>query len=465
MTEYMYDVAVLGGGPGGYECAIRCAQYGLKTVLIEARELGGTCLNRGCIPTKALLQSAHTYEAMKNSSEFGVFAEGLSFDYKKMAERKDSVVLRLRSGIQSLQRANGVTVKKGFGVLRDKNTIDIDGETVSAKNIILATGSAPVRPPIPGIDGKNILTSDEVLSAVEAPKDLVIIGGGVIGIEFATLFSALGKNVTVLEMMPEILPGVDSDIVKLLTAILAEKNVKILTSAKVLSLNGSDGGAAVEYELKGSKKTAEAAVCVVCVGRCPMTKDLGLEALGVNINRGFVEVDDYLRTSVPNIYAIGDITGKIQLAHVASSQGLIAAANCAGKKERMDYSAVPACIFTEPEIAFIGLSEEKAKEKGPVRVGTFNVAENGKAMALGQALGLVKIVSDASTGEILGAQIFAPRATEMIAEIAAIMNCEGTIEELSSTIHPHPTVSEILKDAAHDTEGMCCNSMPKKKKK
>ena len=463
MTDFMYDVAVLGGGPGGYECAIRCAQYGLETVLIEARELGGTCLNRGCIPTKALLQSAHAYEAMLNSSEFGVKAEGVSFDYKKMAERKDSVVTRLRSGVQSLEKAHGVTVKNGFGVLKDKNTIDVGGETISAKNIILATGSAPARPPIPGIDGKNIITSDEVLSATEASEELVIIGGGVIGIEFATLFSALGKKVTVIEMLPGILPGVDGDIVAQLKALLAKKNVKIITSAKVLSLEGQDKGAKVEYELDGAKKTAEASVCVVCVGRRPQTKDLGLEALGVKLNRGFVEVDDTLRTNVPNIYAIGDITGKIQLAHVASSQGMVAAANCAGKNERMDYSIVPACIYTEPEIAFVGISEEKAKEKGPVRVGSFNVAGNGKAMTMGEAQGLVKIVSDASTGEILGAQIFAPRATDMIAEIAAIMKCEGTIEELGDTIHPHPTVSETLMEAAHDTDGLCCNSMPKRK--
>lgn len=417
MTEFMYDVAVL----GGYESAIRCAQYGLKTILIEAQELGGTCLNCGCIPTKALLQSAHTYETVMHSQEFGVKTEGLSFDYKKMVERKDSVVLRLRSG------------------------------------------SAPVHPPIPGIDGKNIITSDEMLSATEVPKDLVIIGGGVIGIEFATLFSALGKNVTVIEMMPGILPGVDSDIVKQLTAILAKKNVKIITSAKVLSLTGSDDRPKVEYELEGKKETAEAAECIVCVGRYPQTKDLGLEVLGVSMNRGFVEVDEHLRTSVPNIYAIGDITGKIQLAHVASAQGMIAAANCAGKNERMDYSIIPSCIFTEPEIAFIGLSEERAKEKVAVRVGTFNVAGNGKALTMGQAQGLVKIVADASTGIILGAQIFAPRATDMIAEIAAIMKCEGTIDELAATIHPHPTVSEILMEAAHDAEGMCCNAMPKRK--
>ncbi|MFB0920508.1 MAG: FAD-dependent oxidoreductase, partial [Oscillospiraceae bacterium] len=226
MADFMYDVAVLGGGPGGYECAIRCAQYGLKTVLIEARELGGTCLNRGCIPTKSLLQSAHMYEAVLNSSAFGVKSEGVSFDYKKMAERKDSVVLSLRSGIQTLEKAHGVTVKNGFGVLKDKNTIDIGGETVCAKNIILATGSAPARPPIPGIDGKNIITSDEVLSFTEAPEDMIIIGGGVIGIEFATLFSALGKKVTIIEMLPSILPGVDGDIVMQLKSLLTKKNVK-----------------------------------------------------------------------------------------------------------------------------------------------------------------------------------------------------------------------------------------------
>jgi len=462
-----YDVAVLGGGPGGYEAAIRCAQYGLKTALIEAKELGGTCLNRGCIPTKALLHSSEIFRdnlkcILNNNTpyeDFGVDFTGVTYDYKRMASRKNIIVDRLRRGIASLEKAHGVTVIKGYGVLKDANTIAVSDASVSADKIILATGSAPSRPPIPGIDGKNVVTSDEVLAFTECPKNLVIIGGGVIGIEFATLFANLGKRVTVLEMMPSILPGVDKEILSIILPILTQKGVEVVTGAKVTSIRGGDT-VAVDYEQGGAAKQASGACCVVSVGRTPQTKGIGLEAAGVRMDGGFVAIDNHMRTSVPNIYAIGDITGKIQLAHVATAGGMVAAANCAGKNKTMDYSIVPACIYTSPEIAYVGLTAEKAGNN--TVTGTFNLVGNGKAMVMGENVGMVKLVSDKKTGEILGAQIIAPRATDMVAEIAAVMRCEGTIEELSDTIHPHPTVSEAIMEAAHDAEGLCCNAAPKK---
>ncbi|MBQ9941714.1 MAG: dihydrolipoyl dehydrogenase [Christensenellaceae bacterium] len=458
-----YQVAVLGGGPGGYEAAIRCAQLGLKTALIEYRELGGTCLNRGCIPTKALLHGAEVYENAKEAAAYGVSTGEVSFDYAKMAAKKDQIVSRLRRGIESLERGNKVDVIAGFGKLTGKNTIDVGGTVVEADKIILAMGSKPACPPIPGIDGKNVLTSDDILSMTDCPDSFVIIGGGVIGMEFATLFATLGKKVTVLEMMPSILPGVDADIVAMLSADLKKKGVTIVNGAKVTAIHGGDT-VSVDYELNGAVNTATGAACVVSVGRSPMTRDCGLEELGIAMNRGFVQVDDKLETNVPGIYAIGDITGKIQLAHVASAQGLVAAAGCAGKAETMSYDIVPSCIYTSPEIAFVGKSEEKAKEAGyDVEIGTFSVAGNGKAMVMGATFGTVKLVTDKATGEILGAQILAPRATDMIAEICAVMKCEGTIEELAGTIHPHPTVSEVIMEAAHDVEGLCCHAMPKKK--
>lgn len=457
-----FQVAVLGGGPGGYEAAIRCSQLGLKTALIEARELGGTCLNRGCIPTKALLHSAELFEEAKNAAAFGVKAENVSFDFAAMAKHKDGVVARLRRGIEALEKGHGVEVIRGFGKLTGKNTIDINGETVRAEKIILAMGSAPARPPIPGIDGKNVMTSDDILAMESCPDSFVIIGGGVIGMEFATLFATLGKPVTVIEMMPSILPGVEKEITDLLLAGLGKK-VKVITGAKVTAIEGGDS-VTVRYEENGTAQTAQGGACIVSVGRRPMTKDMGLKALGIRMNRGFVDVDDFLETSIPGIYAIGDITGKIQLAHVASAQGLVAAANCAGKRERMAYDIVPACIYTSPEIAYVGMTEEKAKAAGrEFAVGRFNVAGNGRAMVMGAASGLAKILSDAKTGEILGAQLMAPRATDMIAEICAAMKCEGTIEELAATIHPHPTVSEVIMEAAHDAEGLCCHAMPKRK--
>lgn len=466
MCEYNYDIIVLGGGPGGYECAIRCAQYGRKVALVEARELGGTCLNRGCIPTKALLHGAEVFETAQKASSCGVNVGEVSLDFAKLAEYKDGVVSKLRSGVASLEKAHGVKVIHGFGKVVDSHTLSVESEgneeQITFDKLILATGSSPARPPIPGIDGKNIVTSDDILSMTELPESFVIIGGGVIGIEFATLFSSLGKPVTVIEMMPSILPGVDADIVRLLSRVLKKKKVTVINNAKV---NGIDGGdmVTVHYELNGAEKTAEGACCVVSVGRRAMTANIGLENVGIEMNRAFVVIDEHCRTNVENIYAIGDITGKIQLAHVASAQGFVAAANACGVKEEvMDYSIVPSCIYTSPEIAFVGLSEDKCKaQEIEYKTGTFNVAGNGRAMIMGDALGTAKLIATPD-GKLLGAQLMAPRATDMIAEIAAVLKMGGTIEDISGTIHPHPTVSESIAEAAHDFEGLCCHAMPKK---
>ncbi len=467
MSEYNYDIIVLGGGPGGYECAIRCAQYGKKTALIEARELGGTCLNRGCIPTKALLHGAEVFETAKNASACGVNTGEISFDFSKLAEYKDGVVSKLRSGIASLEKAHGVKVIKGFGRIVDEHTVSVfnegNEETFTFDKLILATGSAPARPPIPGIDGQNVVTSDDILSMTELPESFVIIGGGVIGIEFATLFASLGKPVTVIEMMPSILPGVDADIVKLLSRVLKKKKVSVINNAKVTAIDGGDT-VTVHYELNGEAKTAEGACCVVSVGRRAMTADIGLDRVGIEMNRAFVVVDEHMRTNIPNIYAIGDITGKIQLAHVATAQGFIAAANaCEVGEEKMDYGIVPSCIYTSPEIAFVGLSEDKCKaQEIEYKLGTFNVAGNGRAMIMGDAMGTVKLIA-APDGKLLGAQIMAPRATDMIAELAAVLKLGGTVEDVSKTIHPHPTVCESICEAAHDFEGLCCHALPKRK--
>ena len=457
-----FDVVVLGGGPGGYEAAIRCARYGLNTALIEARDLGGTCLNRGCIPTKALLHGAEVFQTVKASAVYGIKTGEVSLDFAKLAAHKDSVVSKLRGGIAALEKANGVTVIEGFGVLKRPDLIEVNGKEISAGKIILATGSAPMRPPIPGAASPKVLTSDEVLTSAACPESLIIIGGGVIGLEFAGLFSALGKKVTVLEMMPAILPGVDGEISARLIQVLQQKKVEIITGAKVAAIHDGDQ-VTVDYELGGSLKKASGECCVMSVGRRPMTADMGLEAVGIKTSKGYVDVDECLRTNIPNIYAIGDITGKVQLAHVASAQGLVAAANCAGQNKVMKYDIVPACVYTSPEIAWVGLTADEAEKRGRrVKVGRFNVAANGKAMVMGAGDGLVKLTADAQTGEILGGQIMAPRATDMIAEIAALMKCEGTVDELADTIHPHPTISETIMETAHDVEGLCGNSMPRK---
>lgn len=449
-----YDAAVLGGGPGGYVGAIRLAQLGKNTVLIEEDKVGGTCLNRGCIPTKALLHSADIYEQVLHASQYGISADNVTFDYAKIAKRKNNVVKKLRGGIEFLLKKAGVTLVKGSGVLQGKNSILVDGkDLIEAKSIILATGSKPARVPIDGIDTQGVINSDGVLSLTEVPESLVIIGGGVIGIEFATLFNALGKKVTVIEMLPQILTGVDEDIAIKMRKLLKKKGIEIFTSARVTKI---ESGVVCSFEQDGKQLSATGQLCVVAVGRTPNTKGIGLEEAGVKLTKGFVDVDETMRTSADGIYAIGDITGKMQLAHVASEQGLVAAHNIAGQLKQMHYNIIPACIYTTPEIASVGLDEKTAKEKGyTVKLGSFQSAANGKSMITGEKDGIIKVVTDEKTGEILGAQMMCTRATDMIAEICAVMNAEGTIEELSDTIHPHPTVSEMVMEAAHDVHGMC----------
>jgi len=460
--EKAFDVAVLGGGPGGYVAAIRAAQLGKKTVLIEKDTVGGTCLNRGCIPTKALLHSAEVYHTVKTAAEFGIDVADASFDYKRIASRKNAIVKKLTGGVGFLVKNAGATLVSGEGKLTDAHTIAVNGETIKAENIIIATGSAPARLPIPGIDTEGVINSDGVLSLEACPESLVVIGGGVIGIEFATLFHTFGKKVTVIEMMESILPGIDEEISASMERLLKKKGIEIVTGAKVLGLR-KENGVTCEYEKNGEKKTASAETCVVAVGRKPVTADIGLEAAGVKTQGGFIEVDEAMRTSVPNIYAIGDLTGKVQLAHVASAQGLVAAANIAGGNKKMHYGIIPSCIYTHPEIASVGLTEKQAREKGlSIKLGKFPVSANGKSMVMGDAEGFVKIISEAKTGEILGAHMMAPRATDMITEFSVLMKAEGTIDELSDTIHPHPTVSEMIMEAAHDVEGLCIHAVSKK---
>ena len=455
---YDYNVAVLGGGPGGYEAAIRCAQLGLKTCLVEARELGGTCLNRGCIPTKALLHGAEVYEAAKNGGVFGITGE-VKLDYGRLAAFKDDRVSRLVRGIEALEKANGVEVIRGFGVITGPHGLKIGDREVTWDRLILAMGSAPSRPPVPGMD--TAYTSDDVLAAKFLVSNVIIIGGGVIGIEFATLFASLGKKATIIEMMPEILPGTIPEITAKTRAILKKKGVEFILGAKVTEVVN---GRTVRFEKDGAADERKAQAVIVCAGRRPMTRDCGLETLGLETDRrGFIEVDDHLRTAVQDVYAIGDITGKIQLAHVASAQGMVAAANCAGQDRAMRYDRVPACIYTSPEIAYVGLSEDAAKAQGlEVEVGSFNIAANGRCLVMNENTGLAKVIAEKGSGKILGCQIMAPRATDMIAEIAAVMEHGGTVETLSNVIHPHPTVSEIIAEATHDVEGLAVNAMPRK---
>lgn len=476
--ENQFQVAVVGGGPGGYVAAIASAQLGMKTVLIEKDSLGGTCLNRGCIPTKSLLHSAEVYTSAKEAEEFGVFAEKVTFDYEKVWERKNAVVSRLVRGIEGLVRGNKVTLVRGTGVFKDKNTIEVQGEkpqTVTFDKAIIATGSFPAKIPIPGADLPGVMDSDGFLAMNQLPRSVVIIGGGVIGIEFATVMNAFGVDVSIVEMMPEILAGIDGEMAASMRDILTKKGVRFHLNAKVseikkdvpmqcdagVSEDRKDSYLSVSYVQDGKNEAEQGEIVILSTGRRPMSANLGLEQLGIKMERGFVCVDDYCRTNIPNIYAIGDVNGKVMLAHAASHQAMVAAHNCLGETmKKADFALVPSCVYTTPEIASVGLTEEKAKAKGyKVKVGKFDAVGNGKSLVVGDTRGFAKLVSDAETGEILGMQLFCSRATDMIGEGLAAIKLESTVEEIADAIHPHPTVNEMIMEAAHMTTGHCAHSV------
>ena len=456
---YDFDAVVIGAGPGGYVAAIRCAQLGLKTAVIEASDCGGTCLNRGCIPTKALLHPAEIYETMaKEAPGIGVHADNLRVDYSEVFAFKEQVVKRMSGGVEKLLKGRKVEIIKGKATLTGAHSMSVDGKECTSDKIIVATGAEPARIPIPGIDKDGVMNSNGVLSCDKLPEKVVIIGGGVIGIEFATLYNSFGKEVVIVEALPRIMSTMDEDASAVMTGILESKGVEIHVNAKVTEIKD---GPVVVYDENGSIGEAAGDMVIVAIGRSPVTKDIGLEAAGVRVSdKGFVEVNDSLQTSVPNIYAIGDITGKVQLAHVASAQGVVAAENAAGGNETITYEIVPSVIYSNPEVAAVGITESEAVEKGlNVKTGLFSTSGNGRSVILGSTDGFVKLVTEAATGELLGATIVAPHASDMIAEIAVGMKAEATVEEIADTIHPHPSVSEIIMEAAHDVEKRSVHKM------
>ena len=384
--------------------------------------------------------------------------EGVSFDYGKIAKRKDKVVKQLRSGVENLLKGHGAEIIRGEAKLADAHTIRVGEETIEAENIVLAMGSEPAGLPVPGADLPGVMNSDGVMTLTECPESVVIVGGGVIGVEFATLFSGLGAKVTIIEMLPSILYGNDKDVCSTMAYLLADRGVAIHTGAKLKEIKE---GMSCVFEKDGEELTAEGQYVIIAAGRKPQTKDMGLEAAGVEVGpKGFIPVDDELHTNIPNIYAIGDITGKIQLAHVATAQGLAAAHNIAGEHKTMAYNAVPSCIYTTPEIACVGMTEEKAAEAGiEVKTGKFGVSGNGRSLAINSPDGFAKVVADAKTGKILGCHIVSACATEMIGEVTLAIAKGMTIEDVSDVIHAHPTVSEIIMEAEHDVEGLCCHKI------
>ena len=460
-----FDVAVIGGGPGGYVAAIACAQRGLNTVLVEKDTLGGTCLNRGCIPTKALLHSAQLYEQIRGAAEFGVCAESVSFDYEKVAARKDLVVSRLVKGVEGLVKGNQVTFLPGEASFSDSHTLNISGtkEQITFDKAILATGSVPAALPIEGADLPGVMNSDGFLKLTALPSSAVIIGGGVIGVEFASLLRSFGVTVSVVEMAPEILAGIDPDIARDMRRILQKKGVDFYLNARVQRiLPGLD----VQFEQDGVSKNVSGEIVILAAGRKPASTGMGLETIGVKMERGFVQVDAYCKTSVPHIYAIGDINGRAMLAHAASHQGVVAARNCCGEAVRADFSLIPSCIYTDPEIACVGITQTQAEQKGlEINVSKFQAAGNGKSIVLAKDQGYAKLVSDSRTGELLGVQLMCAHATDIIGEGVMSIKLESTVEELAAAIHPHPTISEMLMEAAHAAQGHCAHQIIRRSNK
>jgi len=457
-----YDVVVIGAGPGGYVGAIRAAQLGLKTAIVEKEFLGGICLNVGCIPSKSLLKNAEVAHTLRErADEFGFSFDNLKLDYAKAVDRSRKVSKRLVQGVGFLMKKNNIDVFTGRGKLESVNKVVVtltDGkkEELNAKNVILATGSYAAAIPGVKVDGEKILTFWEAILQTRQPKSVVIIGAGAIGMEFATIWNSYGVKVTVVEMLPRILPLEDEEVSTELAKAFKKRGIEIMTGTKVLGIETTDKGVKVKVSDGAAELGLEAEQTLVAIGFKPNTTDLGLETAGVKLTeRGFVEIDERMATNVPGIWAIGDVTGKLLLAHVASAMAVICAENIAGVETRtLDYAMMPRATYSHPQVASFGYTEAQAKEKGyEVKVGRFPFQPNGKALGLGDYVGWVKIISDAKYGEILGAHMIGPDVSELLPELTLAQNMELTAAEIAHNVHAHPTLSEAVMEAAHGVEG------------
>ncbi|NMC53445.1 MAG: dihydrolipoyl dehydrogenase [Chloroflexi bacterium] len=461
MSE-QYDVIVLGAGPGGYVSAIRAAQLGLKTAIVEKKWLGGVCLNVGCIPSKALLKNADLAETLRErTKEFGISFENLQLDYSVAVKRSRQVSDRLTKGVGFLMKKNKIDVLMGTGKLTAPGTIVVTDEKgatqeVKTKNIIVATGAQSTVPPVWKIDGEKVLTYTEAILQTKRPASAVIIGAGAIGVEFSTIWNSYGTDVTIVEMLPQILPLEDPEASAELAKAYKKRGIKLLTSTKVESIETTETGVKVKVSGADGEQVLEAEQAMVAIGFRPNSKGLGLEEVGVKLDqRGFVEVDDAMRTNVPGIYAIGDVTGKLLLAHVASAMGMVAAETIAGAHTvKLDYRMMPRAVYSHPQVASFGYTEQQARDAGyELKVGRFNFIANGKSLGLGESAGWAKIISDAKYGEILGAVLVGPDVSELLPELVLAQRMELTAEEIARTVHAHPTLSEVVMEAAHGVEG------------
>jgi dihydrolipoamide dehydrogenase len=447
-----YDIAVIGGGPGGYVSAIQAAESGKKVALIEAEFLGGTCLNRGCIPSKTLLKHAEIIESIEKARDWGIETGELSFSFEKMKKRKDDVINRLRSGIAFLMKQGKIDVFEGFGIVEPQNRVKIvteeRNEFIQANKVIVATGSTPVVPGIQGLDSVQFDTSDTIFEILEIPESITIIGGGVIGVEFACIFASLNTKVTVIEMANRLVQNEDADASKLLEKLLKKKGVQILTGTKVQRVEQPDRDKRIICkDRQDSEVIVESESLLICIGRKPNLS--AVTQLNLAKEGPYIKVNEKMETSMANVYAVGDVVGGFQLAHVASAEGIVAANNASGKGDKIDYKVVPRCIYTLPEIASVGITEAEAREKGiSFKTEKFDLVGNGKALTLGETSGFTKIIYEENYGEMIGVTMVGPHVTEMISEASAFMYLEGTVDEAAKMIHPHPTISECFYEVA-----------------
>jgi dihydrolipoamide dehydrogenase len=446
------DVVVIGGGPGGYVAAIRAAQLGLNTVCVEMdKTLGGTCVNVGCIPSKALLTSSEHLEfARTHAADHGITLTGIELNLAQMLKRKDDVVGQNTKGIEFLFRKNKITWAKGKGVLKAGNVVEVGQEQYQAKHVIIATGSVPIQLPFLPFDEERILSNDGALRIPEVPKHLVVIGGGVIGLELGSVWRRLGAKVTVIELTPTILPGMDDDVVKEADKIFKKQGLDVRTGTRVTGGGREKNAVWVEVEKDGAKERIDADYVLVSVGRKPSTNGIDAAALGLTLDkRGAIVVDDQLKTNLPNVYAIGDCVPGPMLAHKAEEDGVIAAEVIAGKKVHVHYRSVPSVVYTWPEIASVGLTEKQVKESGrEYRAGKFPFSANGRARSMGETSGFVKFVVDAKTDELLGAHLIGPNVSELVAEVVLGFEYRASADDIAMTVHAHPTLSEVTKEAA-----------------
>jgi dihydrolipoamide dehydrogenase len=458
-----FDLIVIGAGPGGYVAAIKAAQFGMSVAVIEQNEIGGTCLNRGCIPTKSLLYSAHLYNEIKNCGQYGVTVEGLSYDMGSVYKRKDEVVSQLRGGVQSLLRSNKITIINGPAkIINAKEVCVTPGGVYNAKNILIATGAVPANLKVPGASLPNVITSDELLGC-PGYKKIIIIGGGVIGAEFAEIYSSFGASVTIIESMPRILPTMDREISQSLAMVLKKRGVKIFTSAAVELIEECEGGLTCFFTQKEKGLSESADAIVVAVGRRAAVEGLFADGVEVDFKNGLV-VDGRFQTNIEGVYAVGDvISGGVQLAHVASAQAAAAVSYMAGKKPDIDLSTIPSCIYTNPEIASVGITEEQAKENGlSVKTGKYLMNGNGRTVIESQGRGFIKVISHADTGVILGAQLMCARATDIAAGLVYAISNKLQVGQLASAIHPHPTFCEGVLESVEDIFGTAAHMPPKR---